>query len=129
MDYARWQAQAGEAVGDGSTARDHWEVAARRGNPLAIARLTPPEIPESVDYLWGWTMELHGRSGAHMAGLNPLSYATVDAWSRLTHTYPDPLEVHALMALDAVLLGSEPPTEQEPDERVRDDAWPEKKHG
>lgn len=127
MDYARWQAQVGEAVGDGSTARDHWEVAARRGNPLAIARLTAPPMPDTVAYMWDWLMELHGRSGASMAGLLPLNYTTIDAWARMTGTDIHPLEVRALIALDGVLLSAEPEPEAEP--APRNDAWPERKNG
>lgn len=47
-----------------------------------------------------------------MSGLAPLSYQTVDAWSRLTETVIRPEEVRALMRLDAILLhpeaGAEP---------------------
>jgi hypothetical protein len=117
---------ANEAVGD-VTAFDHWQVAARRGNEAAIAKLTPPELPESVAYLWDWVMELHGRSGAHMAGLNPLSYATLEAWMRLSGYTLDPLEVQALIMLDAALLDRSEPEPDTPEPVVRDDAWPEKK--
>ena len=53
-----------------------------------------------------WVLELHGRSGVNMAGLNPLSYTTLMDWATLTDVDPDPLEVEALMALDAALCAS-----------------------
>jgi hypothetical protein len=118
---------ASESVDGGATAYDHWQIAARRGSEVAIARLTPPELPESVAYLWEWVMELHGRSGAHMAGLNPLNYATLESWMRLTGYTLDPLEVQALIALDAALLDRSEPEPDEPEPVIRDDAWPTRK--
>jgi hypothetical protein len=127
MEFARWTVQANEPVGDGTVARDHWEAAARRGSAAALARLEGPPIPESVEYLWGWLMELHGRSGAHMSGINPLSYSTVAEWARLTRTDVDTLEVRALMQLDAALLARTEDVEEEAPPADVTPAWPEKK--
>jgi hypothetical protein len=130
MEYVRWQSESNSDAGDGATLRDHWEVAARRGNVDAIARLRQPELPESVEYLWGWLIELHGRSGVNMAGLNPLSYGTIEAWARLTGRQPDSLEVEALLMLDAAMLRPDTDRAVEPEAAPpRDDAWPEKKNG
>lgn len=38
-----------------------------------------------------------------MAGVNPLSYAEIMAWSELTGADPRPHEVAALIEIDAVL--------------------------
>lgn len=39
-----------------------------------------------------------------MGGLAPLSYGTLAEWSKLNHTELSPIEVQALMYLDAILL-------------------------
>ncbi len=64
-----------------------------------------------------------------MTGLNPLSYETIEAWSRLTGRELDRREVEALLQLDAVLLmrRAEPETTEPATPPV--DAWPEKRDG
>ncbi len=91
--------------------RQHLESAARRGHRKAIEELEGPEFPDALEYLYVWLYELHGRSGAGMHGLAPMSYTTIAAWSSLTGNVPDALEVRALLALDAILLS--PPDEKE----------------
>lgn len=87
-------------------------------------------------------MELHGRSGASMAGLLPLSYPVLESWWRLKGC-PEPLhplEVHALIELDRVILDlhSNNPkkrkTQEEDkvpdgDSRAQHLPWPVKKNG
>ena len=111
MDYARHEAEMRQSADDGADTRAHLEAAARKGSAEAIAALRGPEFPEELEYLWGWVMELHGRSGVGMAGLAPLTYSTIAAWSELTGAEPGPLDVEALMALDAVLLSGSRPKE------------------
>jgi hypothetical protein len=125
MDYARWTVRNSQR-GDGEVDTvAYWEAAARRGNPDAIEALRMPPFPDTLMYLWKWFLELHGRSGAHMSGINPMSYSEIADWARLTDQHPEPYEVRALIELDSVLLdrdGAEPditPPEPPP-------AWPEK---
>jgi len=106
VEYARWEAEMRRKAGDGAEARAHLEASARKGNPDAIAKLSGPGFPEEMEYLWRWALELHGRSGAGMAGAAPLAFSTVMDWARLTGNDPDPLEVEALIAVDAALLSA-----------------------
>ena len=126
MDYARHQAECSKRADGGATQRDHWELAAAQGSTVARAKLEAPEFPEELAYMWDWTTELHGRSGVNMAGLNPLSYGTIDAWGRLTDRVLTPHEVEGLILLDAALR---PPDDvkSEPDEPAEVPAWPEPK--
>lgn len=115
---------------DGSTVRKHLEAAARIGDAAAAAELEGPECPEEAAYLVDWFWELWYRSGVGMAGPAPLSHRELDAWARLTRTDPDPLEVWALMQLDAAAMDdSEAPKEEaEPAPRAAEaPAWPAKK--
>ena len=127
MDYARWTAAGNKRADDGSRVRDHLEHAARNGSEYAIAQLRAPEFPEELAYLWDWTLELHGRSGVNMAGLNPLSYETIDAWGRLTDRQPTPTEVEGLILLDTALRSEAKAEEPEPDTPTPAPAWPTRK--
>lgn len=63
-----------------------------------------------------------------MDGAAPLSYATIEAWSRLTDTRVEPHEVDALLMLDAAIRHSEEPKEDAQEAAPRQtEAWPTKK--
>lgn len=66
----------------------------------------------AFDYLIDWVYELFGRSGVGFSGPAPLTYSSIEAWSRLTGTVVSPLEVEALLILDSVMIAS---TDVEPD--------------
>ena len=126
MDYARHYAEMGKRAEDGSTVRDHLEAS---GSAYALAQLVPPEFPEELEYLWSWSLELHGRSGVSMAGLNPLTFQTIEAWAVLTDTVPTPQEVEGLILLDSALrpVADEKKTEPAVEEVPSIPAWPEPK--
>ena len=84
--------------------RVHLELAARRGNPSAIAALAGPEYPDAVEYLHGLLWQVHGRSGASMNGLAPLSWGTLRDFRDFTGVRITGDDARALMRLDAILL-------------------------
>ena len=57
-------------------------------------------------YLWRWFWELDGCRAAGFAGLLPISYVELDAWSRLTGATPDVAEVAMLKAMDRARLAA-----------------------
>lgn len=80
-------------------------MAAEHGSANARALLYEgPECPRALRYLLEWASALHGRSGYTMSGSAPLTWATLDAWSRLTGNIPDQEDIDALFTLDAVML-------------------------
>lgn len=102
----RYQANLSTTVA-GSSENAHLKKLAKHGDPLASRRINEanaPPFPEALLYLHTWIYALHGRSGVGMNGFAPLSYVTIDAWSRLTGARPDAEDVDALIRLDAVLL-------------------------
>ncbi|MFH1603815.1 MAG: hypothetical protein ABIH03_07905 [Pseudomonadota bacterium] len=128
--YASHVAELGRLAVDGTPQRDHWEAAARAGNADAALKLTPPDYPDCVGYLWEWVLELHGRSGVTMAGLAPLTYETVAAWAKLRGVRPTPEEVAALLVLDAELCaGSAPERKKAQEEPKAQRPWPTRKPG
>lgn len=92
----------GKKVG-GHAQRAHLRSLVARGKqPASVLR--GPTCPESLRYLYGWARELHGRSGVTQFGLAPLTYGTIESWSRLTGRTVSPTEVIALMQLDGAML-------------------------
>lgn len=53
----------------------------------------------------GWFWELDASRTANFHGPNPLAWAEIAAWSRLTGATPQPWEIDILRALDRVRLG------------------------
>jgi hypothetical protein len=120
MEYARHYAEGSKRAPDGATMRDHWLAS---GSDVARAKLLAPEFPDELEYLWGWALELHGRSGVSMAGLNPLTFQTIEAWARLTGRSLLPQEVEGLILLDSALRPVEE-KKPDPDEPPVTPPWP-----
>jgi hypothetical protein len=57
-------------------------------------------MPDAVRYLADWHTELQQARRWTEHGMDPLSFAELDAWARLTGRTPDALEVEALMQMD-----------------------------
>lgn len=66
--------------------------------------LLGPACPEPLVHVLGWFAELGAARGSNGFGPEPIGYAEIDAWSRLTGRDPDPFEVRAIRALDRVFL-------------------------
>lgn len=60
----------------------------------------PPELPWQIEHVWRWFGELC----AGRAGLAPLTYPDIDAWSRLTGAMVRPSEVGLIKRLDYLWL-------------------------
>lgn len=63
--------------------------------------LEEPSFPDELRYLWGWWTDLSSARGAGMSGPSPITYRDVDAYARLTGQVIRPVEVRALMQMDA----------------------------
>jgi len=61
-------------------------------------------MPENYAYCWAWFGELSRTRSSNGLGQNPISYAEIDAWSKLTNIELTPLEVSAIMRLDSAYL-------------------------
>lgn len=70
---------------------------------MQIPDLHPEPPPAEVDHLWRWFLDLHEARGGGF-GVQPIGYAEIDAWARLTGLLPTPWEVSALRRLDGVYL-------------------------
>lgn len=96
---------------NGGTWRDFWLKNARSKKPASRAKaekaLLGPEYPDSVGYLESIARRLHGRSGASMNGLAPVSEQTIDGYCQREGIALSSLEIDAVILLDAVMLHPE----------------------
>lgn len=104
MVYAAHVATLLKSDEKGFAQREHLRGLVRMGKATEAQRqmLEGPPFPESLDYLWDWWGELARTRTVGMAGPDPLTYPTIDAWARLTDRSPTTDEVDALLQLDAV---------------------------
>ena len=96
----------------GVATRVHYEGRAKRAalahgedspqHEKALAIIDGPDVPDELQYLWGWFHELDRTRTVGMNGPEALTYQAIDAWARLTGRAPDALEVDALLQLDII---------------------------
>lgn len=79
------------------------ESAASRGVASAMKALDGPELPEPMEYLWDWFLELDRTRTAGMNGPDPLTYPILEAWARLMDRHPTPMDVDLLLQMDVVM--------------------------
>lgn len=73
------------------------------GDLIRFASTGKGERPAAIAYLLDWFHDLAGRRTVGMAP-NPITYADIEAWSRLTDTKPTPWQVSVLVRLDDAML-------------------------
>lgn len=90
---------------DGSpvTLRDNL-IGAAWTSPAAQKALDGPGIAPELRHLWDVFLELHNTRGAGAMSLNPITFAEIDAWQRVTGRYLSASEVHLLRVADMAAL-------------------------
>ncbi|MFC4729088.1 phage tail assembly chaperone [Coralloluteibacterium thermophilus] len=74
----------------------------RRARNARFGQPAPkPEIPPPAAHVWGWFWALSNR---RRSGPEPLTYAEVGEWQRLTGTPVRPEEVEMIMRMDDAYL-------------------------
>lgn len=75
---------------------------ARRPEKIAEyeAELATPPLPPELAYLWRIFGRLSARRGSNGFGANPIGWAEIDAFARLTGTRLEPWECETLEMLD-----------------------------
>lgn len=87
----------------GASVSDHYAALEKKGRKV---RPKGPTIPPEAVYLWNHFTLLHAaRTGGGM-GPNPITYADLDAYSRLTGAGLEAWEVGAIRALDDAYLAA-----------------------
>jgi hypothetical protein len=62
------------------------------------------ELPDALAHVWEWFCELSKARSANGHGLNPISFAEIDAWARVMQTGVTPWEAGLIRRLDAAVL-------------------------
>jgi hypothetical protein len=83
----------------GGRKRDHLESVARQLGRRP-AGLDGPQLPAWGEHIWSAWLDLHQGRRVGFNGAEPLSWADLDAWSRLTGAEMRPDEVALLMRVD-----------------------------
>jgi hypothetical protein len=71
-----------------------------------MAELTGPPMPESCAHVWRWFIELSAARGSNGWGPNAIRYTDIAAWSALTRTIIQPMEVRVVLHLDHIYLAN-----------------------
>jgi hypothetical protein len=74
-----------------------------------------PEIPPTGQRVWGLFLDLHATRSSNGFGANPISYAEIEAMSRMRREPVRPFELDIIRALDATWLEVAAAMAKEPD--------------
>ena len=89
---------------DGSTKRQHLQIVANATKKVPVELQDQPELPESVQHVWDWFLDLNSGRTASVAGLNVISYSEIKAWAELRNEKLAVWEVNAIKDLDRAFL-------------------------
>lgn len=70
------------------------------------AELALPPFPEAVRYLWRAFARIRRRNAGNGFGATPITWADLDAYSRLSGMHLKPWEIEIIEMLDDLLLAS-----------------------
>lgn len=110
VDYATWQGELSQSVGD-TDAHAHWKVAAAKGNADAIRKLHGPILPDAVRYLWDYFIELVAGLGSSGMGGVQATWRDVQAWSEMTGKTLAPWESRAVLSASHAYFRASTPRE------------------
>lgn len=85
----------------GASVADHYAALSRKGRKK---KPVGPTLPPGAVHLWNSFVQLSNARGGNGFGPNPISFAELDAYSRLTAQAFDPWEIEAIRALDDAYL-------------------------
>lgn len=108
MRYVAWDVEMSTPNDQGSTPRQATRSLVKRGRSDLRALLDGPPFPAALSYLLEWMVELRRGLGRDMEGIAPLTWVTLDAWTRHADVAPAPHEVQALFLLDRVMRDPKP---------------------
>jgi hypothetical protein len=93
-----------DAPRPGGTLRQHYETAAVHSVSAQLELDGEVELPAQAEHVWAWYGELAAARGSNGWGPNPVTWADLGAWQRLTGAQPDPVELSWLLRLDQAWL-------------------------
>lgn len=97
--YGKRQFELNAKQKDNATLREHLTVA-WNATGIKPEQLDYEELPENVQYLWSWFLDLHSFRGSNGFGANPIDPSLIRDWCWLTGVILEPFEVRAIRVLD-----------------------------
>jgi hypothetical protein len=88
---------------DGQSLRVHLESAWRQTGKKP-ERLDTGDIPEHLEYIWNWFIELNNTRQHAEYGRLPITYSEMQAWCELTGSKPSSNDVKLIKLIDSLLL-------------------------
>jgi hypothetical protein len=85
---------------DGRTYRETIEPLARRGHAGSIQELEDKPLPDVLEYLWRWFLQLDAMREPSMSGLAPITPKNLEAWRELYEIRTKPYEIDAIVRID-----------------------------
>lgn len=77
------------------------------------------ELPDSMQYVWSWFIELHNARTSNGFGLNPITYADIKAYFDLYDIVPQDWQVQLIKQLDNVALNAFAKQQKEEAEKAK----------
>lgn len=99
LEFCEQQFELAKPDQKGIPLRDHLEVVKRTTGKTPDELVEKP-IPYQLSYLWQHFLSLNTARGSGMNGPLPISFSEIKAWSDLTATPVNPLEVEILKKID-----------------------------
>jgi len=62
------------------------------------------KLPEGMELVWGYFIQLHNARTSSGFGSNPISYSEIQAWNNLTDSGVTTMDVKIIKRLDIVYL-------------------------
>lgn len=118
MDYAEREFALSATDKDGNSYRDHLQGQLKRARtPERQAELEEelalPPFPEALRYLWTAFVRMRRRNAGNGYGPTPITWADIDAYSRLSGLRLQPWEIEIIELLDDRFLVSRQPQEDD----------------
>lgn len=102
--YATYQFHLNRRQQDGATLKQHLESAYRQTGVMPEELADEPDLPYLAAHVWYYFLELHRTRSSNGFGENPLSYAEIECWCRLTGIVLEQWELQALVGIDGAYL-------------------------
>lgn len=99
VSYGKHQFELNDRQKDGATLRDHLN-AAWNSNGIKPEQLDCEELPENIQYIWSWFIDLDYYRGSNMNGANPITPTLIKDWCWMNDVDLEHFERMAIKRLD-----------------------------
>lgn len=77
------------------------------------------DLPDSMQYVWSWFIDLHNARTSNGFGLNPITYADIKSYFDLYAIEPQEWQVQLIKQLDNIALSAFAKQQKEEAEKAK----------